>query len=86
MLIIGGGGDEALTGLQNLTIVAAVPFVIVMVLLCVALYKDLRTDRVVAVDRRSTELVERAVVAGAGQYGDDFDLVTESRSDVSRDI
>ena len=27
--------------------------------------------------RRSTELVERAVVAGADQYGDDFDLVTE---------
>jgi hypothetical protein len=46
----------------------------------VALYKDLRTDRIVAVDRRSTELVERAVVTGAGQYGDDFELVTaESR-------
>jgi choline/carnitine/betaine transport len=85
MLIIGGGDDEALTGLQNLTIVAAVPFVIVMVLLCVALYKDLRTDRIVAVDRRSTELVERAVVTGAGQYGDDFDLVTECRTEVSRD-
>lgn len=80
MLIIGGGGADALTGLQNLTIVAAVPFVLVMVLLCVALYKDLRTDRIVAVDRRSTELVERAVVTGAGQYGDDFELVTaESR-------
>ena len=76
MLIIGGGGDEALTGLQNLTIVAAVPFVIVMVLLCVALYKDLRNDRIVKVDQRSTELVERAVVSGAGQYGDHFDLVT----------
>ena len=76
MLIIGGGGADALTGLQNLTIVAAVPFVLVMVLLCVALYKDLRTDRIVAVDRRSTELVERAVVSGAGQYGDDFELVT----------
>ncbi|MET0896413.1 MAG: BCCT family transporter [Mycobacterium sp.] len=76
MLIIGGGGADALTGLQNLTIVAAVPFVIVMVLLCVALYKDLRLDRVVVVDRRSTELVERAVVDGAGNYGDNFDLVT----------
>ena len=76
MLIIGGGGADALTGLQNLTIVAAVPFVIVMVLLCVALYRDLRTDRIVVVDRRSTELVERAVVTGAGNYGDNFDLVT----------
>ena len=76
MLIIGGGGDDALTGLQNLTIVAAVPFVLVMVLLCVALYRDLRKDRVVAVDERCTELVERAVVTGSGQYGDHFDLVT----------
>lgn len=76
MLIIGGGGADALTGLQNLTIVAAVPFVLVMVLLCVALYRDLRTDRLVVVHRRSTELVERAVVTGAGHYGDNFDLVT----------
>ncbi|MGU3500648.1 BCCT family transporter [Mycobacterium sp. C31M] len=76
MLIIGGGGADALTGLQNLTIVAAVPFVIVMVLLCVALYKDLRADRVVIVDRRGSELVERAVVTGSGHYGDNFDLVT----------
>ena len=76
MLVIGGGGADALTGLQDLTIVAAVPFVIVMVLLCVALYKDLRNDRVVKVDRRSAELVERAVVTGAGHYGDHFDLVT----------
>ena len=77
MLSIGGGGDEALTGLQNLTIVAAVPFVFVMVLLCVALYRDLRTDRLVTLDRRSTELVERAVVTGAGEHGEHFDLVTE---------
>ena len=76
MLIIGGGGDEALTGLQNLTIVAAVPFVIVMVLLCVALYRDLRNDRIVAVERRSAEVVERAVITGASHYGENFDLVT----------
>ncbi|MCP9274766.1 BCCT family transporter [Mycolicibacterium arenosum] len=76
MLIIGGGDDTALTGLQNLTIIAAVPFVLVMVLLCVALYKDLRTDRIVQVDRRSTQLVEEAVVEGACTHGDEFHLVT----------
>ena len=80
MLIIGGGGDTALTGLQNLTIIAAVPFVVVMVLLCVALYKDLRTDRIVQVDRRSTEHVERAVVDGCCEHGDDFHLVVENHA------
>jgi choline/carnitine/betaine transport len=78
MLIIGGGGDTALTGLQNLTIIAAVPFVVVMVLLCVALYKDLRTDRIIQVNRRSTELVERTVVEGACTHGDEFHLVTRN--------
>ncbi len=40
MLLI--GGDDALTGLQNITIVAALPFVVVMIGLCFALVKDLR--------------------------------------------
>ncbi|MQA93919.1 MAG: BCCT family transporter [Streptosporangiales bacterium] len=42
MLLI--GGDTALTGLQNLTIIVAVPFVMVMVLLCVSLMRDLNSD------------------------------------------
>jgi hypothetical protein len=48
-----------------------------MVLLCVALYRDLRTDRLVTLDRRSTELVERAAVTGAGDLGEQFDQVAE---------
>ncbi|WP_246019323.1 BCCT family transporter [Saccharothrix australiensis] len=42
MLLV--GGSDALTGLQNLTIIAALPFAAVMVGLCVSLAKDLRTD------------------------------------------
>jgi len=38
------GGDDALKGLQNLTILIAVPFVIVMIGLCISLWKDLRED------------------------------------------
>ena len=38
------GGSDALTGLQTITIVAALPFVIVMVGLSVSLVKDLRSD------------------------------------------
>ncbi|MFI9452284.1 BCCT family transporter [Amycolatopsis sp. NPDC052450] len=42
MLLV--GGNKALTGLQNLTILIAVPFVFVMVGLCVSVWKDLRND------------------------------------------
>ena len=42
MLLV--GGEDGLTGLQNLTILVAVPFVLVMIALCVALYRDLRSD------------------------------------------
>ena len=43
MLLVGEEG-AALTGLQNITIVAALPFAIVMIGLCFALVKDLRSD------------------------------------------
>ena len=42
MLLV--GGEDALSGLQNITIVAALPFLVVMVGLAVALVKDLRDD------------------------------------------
>ncbi|EHK88979.1 choline/carnitine/betaine transport [Saccharomonospora azurea SZMC 14600] len=45
MLLV--GGDDALAGLQNLTILVAVPFVLVMIALCVSLYRDLRHDPLV---------------------------------------
>ncbi len=56
MLLV--GGDSALTGLQNLTIVAALPFALVMVGLAWALVRDLREDPVVV--RRVTSLLAKA--------------------------
>ncbi len=47
MLMAGEGGADALTGLRNITIVAALPFVLVMIGLCVSLTKDLRSDPLV---------------------------------------
>ncbi|WP_228046100.1 BCCT family transporter [Saccharopolyspora montiporae] len=38
------GGTQGLEGVQNLTFLASVPFAVVMVLMCVSLYRDLRTD------------------------------------------
>ncbi|MFI5426798.1 BCCT family transporter [Aeromicrobium sp. UC242_57] len=76
MLVI--GGDEALTGLQNITVVAAVPFVLVMVALCVSLYKDLQTDPIVVHERLGIEMVEDAVATGVEEHDGDFVLVVEA--------
>ncbi|WP_191248125.1 BCCT family transporter [Amycolatopsis deserti] len=74
MLLVGGGGDEALTGLQNLTIIAAAPFALVMVVLCVALAKDLRSDPMIRREEKSAEIVEQAVLTGNRHYDGDFCL------------
>jgi choline/carnitine/betaine transport len=76
MLLI--GGDEALTGLQNLTIIAALPFALVMVGLAISLAKDVRSDPLVLRRTYATEAVEQAVVDGITRHGDDFALVVES--------
>ncbi|TFV64626.1 UNVERIFIED_ORG: BCCT family transporter [Bacillus sp. AZ43] len=76
MLLV--GGDEALTGLQNLTIIAALPFALVMVGLAVALAKDVRSDPMVLRRTFATEAVEQAVVEGITRHGEDFVLVVEA--------
>ncbi|MGW4208206.1 BCCT family transporter [Lentzea sp. NPDC004789] len=45
MLLV--GGSNALTGLQNLTIIAALPFMVVMIGLCFSLVRDLRSDPII---------------------------------------
>src|SRR5688500_17502971 len=79
MLLV--GGDEALTGLQNLTIIAALPFALVMVGLAVSLAKDVRSDPMVLRRTYATEAVEQAVVDGITRHGDDFALVVEASGD-----
>ncbi|KQX71718.1 choline transporter [Aeromicrobium sp. Root472D3] len=76
MLII--GGNDALAGLQKITIVAAVPFVLVMAALCVSLYKDLQTDPMVVRDRLGQEMVEDAVLTGVEEHDGEFVLVVEA--------
>jgi len=87
MLAIGDPANpgEALTGLQNLTIVVALPFVIVMVLLCLALYRDLRRDPMMLRHLRGNELIEKAVLYGAVKHGEEFYIVVqEKKSAVKR--
>ena len=75
MLLV--GGDDALTGLQNITIVAALPFLVVMVGLAVALVRDLSSDPLIVRRAYAVAAVEQAVVSGVKDHGDDFTLVYE---------
>ncbi len=71
------GGEDALTGLQQVTIIAALPFVVVMIGLAVALTRDLSQDPVVVRRAYAVAAVEHAVVAGVTEHGDDFQLSIE---------
>ncbi|MCM2386808.1 BCCT family transporter [Streptomyces albipurpureus] len=74
MLLIGNGKGDALAGLQNLTILAAAPFVLVMLGMCVALMRDLRHDPLIVRGEVGAEMVESAVIAGHEQYDGDFEI------------
>jgi choline/carnitine/betaine transport len=81
MLVIGNnsasdgeGGNAALEGLQNITIVAALPFVLVMIGICVALVRDLRLDPLMVRRAYMADRVEAAVVQGVTDHGDEFAL------------
>ncbi|MER6995522.1 BCCT family transporter [Streptomyces sp. NPDC000410] len=74
MLLIGGGQGDALAGLQNLTILVAAPFVLVMIGMCFALMRDLRHDPLIVRGERGEEAVETAVIAGHEQYDGDFEI------------
>jgi choline/carnitine/betaine transport len=76
MLLLGEEG-AALTGLQNLTIIAALPFALVMVAMAVSLVKDLRRDPLVLRGNYASVAIEQAVVQGISRHGDDFVLVVE---------
>lgn len=75
MLLV--GGEDALTGLQTITIIAALPFVLVMIGLAVALVKDLRNDPLMVRRRYAVEAVDSAVVQGVTEHGDDFVISVE---------
>jgi len=79
VMLLAGGDEpaEALSGLQSMTIVAAVPFVLVVIGLCVSLVLDLRTDPVVVRRQYAVDAVEAAVISGVTAHGDDFVISVE---------
>jgi len=70
MLLV--GGPDALSGLQTITVIAALPFVLIMIGLAVALVKDLAQDPRVVRRKYAMEAVEAAVITGVTEHGDDF--------------
>jgi choline/carnitine/betaine transport len=84
VMLLAGGNEpsEALSGLQRITIVAALPFVLVMLLLCFAITRDLRRDPLSLRRRLATTVMERAIRTGVEQHGGvQFDLVTTHECD-----
>lgn len=86
MLVAGaamtGEADKALTGLQNITIVASLPFVVVMGLMAVSLVKDLSSDPLIRRNTLGRRLVRQAVVEGVSTYNSaDLRLPVENSDD-----
>ncbi|OLT15973.1 choline transporter [Serinicoccus sp. CUA-874] len=68
------GDATALQGLQQLVIVTAVPFAVVMLLIIVAWFRDLRTDPATLRHLYAESAVRHAVIDGVQKHGDDFAL------------
>ena len=71
------GGENALNGLQNLVVVTALPFAFILVLMAVALVKELRHDPMAIRDHFQEVAIENAVKHGVAEYGDHFALAIE---------
>ena len=63
---------------------AALPFVLVMLGLAVALVKDLRRDPMMVRRRYAMEAVDSAVIAGVTAHGDDFVISVEKDPEADR--
>ncbi|QCU77305.1 BCCT family transporter [Citricoccus sp. SGAir0253] len=68
------GGESALSGLQNLTILIALPFSVVLLLMIVAFLRDLSTDPAAIRRDYAATALSNAVRRGIEDHGDDFEL------------
>ncbi len=72
MLVV--GGSDALSGVQSITIMAAFPFMLVMLAMAVSLAKELHSDPLIVRSRYARKAMESAILTGVSQHGDDFTL------------
>lgn len=86
VVILLAGGEDALQGLQNFITVTALPFAVILVLMCIALVRELRSDPYTIRSTFEEDALANAVVHGVRDHGDNFALTveeTEPRSDYS---
>jgi choline/carnitine/betaine transport len=86
VVILLAGGEDALQGLQNFITVTALPFAVILVLMCIALVRELRSDPFTIRSTFEEDALANAVVHGVRDHGDNFALTveeTEPRSDYS---
>ncbi|MGW8483715.1 BCCT family transporter [Microbacterium sp. NPDC055903] len=75
VLLVTGEEGSGLRALQNVTIIAALPFAVIMVFMMIALMKDLRRDPMVLREKYARQALRHSVRTGLEEYGDDFALV-----------
>jgi choline/carnitine/betaine transport len=75
VLLVSGEEGSGLRSLQNVTIIAALPFAVIMTFMMVAFMKDLRRDPMILRERYARMAVRHSVMSGLEEYGDDFALV-----------
>lgn len=71
------GGQNALTGLQNMITVTALPFTLIIFAMVVAFHKDLRSDPMILRAQYREWALDKAVRHGVDEHGDDFMLSVE---------
>ncbi len=75
VLLVSQEEGKGLSALQNATIVAALPFAVIMLFMMIAFLKDLRRDPLILRDRYARSVVRHGVRAGLERHGDDFALI-----------
>nr|WP_051989714.1 BCCT family transporter [Gordonia soli] len=81
-MLLAISGDDALNGIQQMAIIAALPFVVVMIGMCVALYRDLRRDPLIVARDELTQQVDEHISKQAGEIetnSGDFPVITEEQ-------
>lgn len=72
MSLLLAGGQNALSGLQSLMVVSALPFAVVIIGIMIAWAKDLRTDPYALRRRFAKAAIAEGVRRGIEEHGDDF--------------
>lgn len=75
------GGQDALSGLQSIMVVSALPFAIVVIGIMFAWAKDLRTDPYVLRSKFARAAIRQGVRQGIADHGDDFVFQTSEVED-----